>query len=91
MIRLLVVGLACLWLWVPAAFSLTLNRGNGAEPDTLDPQKYNLTVELNIIADLLSRVPYEEAPRAKVKLPKREKDKSYREPKHEVARVKERY
>jgi len=52
MIRLLVVGLACLWLWVPAAFSLTLNRGNGAEPDTLDPQKYNLTVELNIISDL---------------------------------------
>ncbi len=46
---------------------------------------------LNIIADLLSRVPYEEAPRAKVKLPKREKDKSYREPEHSVERVKERY
>ncbi|MCC6917649.1 MAG: peptide ABC transporter substrate-binding protein [Alphaproteobacteria bacterium] len=52
MIRLLIVGLACLWLSAPVALGLTLNRGNGAEPDTLDPQKYNLTVELNIIADL---------------------------------------
>ncbi|MBK7659551.1 MAG: polyphosphate kinase 2 [Betaproteobacteria bacterium] len=46
---------------------------------------------LNIIADLLSRVPYKEAPREKVKLPRREKDKSYREPKHVVERIKERY
>ena len=46
---------------------------------------------LNIIADLLSRVPYKEAPREKVKLPKREKDKSYREPAHDVVRVKERF
>jgi polyphosphate kinase 2 (PPK2 family) len=46
---------------------------------------------LNIISDLLSRVPYKEAPREKVKLPKRQKDKSYREPRHAVERVKERY
>jgi polyphosphate kinase len=46
---------------------------------------------LNIISDLLSRVPYKEAPRQKVKLPKRQKDKTYREPKHEVVRVKERF
>ena len=46
---------------------------------------------LNIISDLLSRIPYKSAPREKVKLPKRQKDKSYREPKHEVARVKERF
>ena len=30
----------------------TLRRGNGAEPDTLDPHKYGLTVELNIHNDL---------------------------------------
>jgi len=35
---------------------------------------------LNIISDLLSRVPYKQAPREKIKLPKREKDKTYREP-----------
>ena len=46
---------------------------------------------LNIISDLLSRVPYKEAPRQKIKLPKRQKDKSYREPKHDVVRVKERF
>ncbi len=46
---------------------------------------------LNIISDLLSRVPYKQAPREKIKLPKREKDKTYREPKHAVERVKERY
>ena len=46
---------------------------------------------LNIISDLLSRVPYKEAPREKIKLPKRQKDKSYREPKHAVERVKERF
>ena len=46
---------------------------------------------LNIIRDLLSRVPYKEAPREKIRLPKRQKDKSYRDPNHAVARVKERY
>lgn len=46
---------------------------------------------LNIISDPLSRIPYKSAPREKIKLPKRQKDKSYREPKHEVARVKERF
>jgi polyphosphate kinase 2 len=35
---------------------------------------------LNIISHLLSHVPYKEAPREKVKLPKRQKDKSYKEP-----------
>jgi hypothetical protein len=46
---------------------------------------------LNIISDLLSRVPYKEAPREKIKLPKRQKDKTYRDPSHVVERVKERY
>lgn len=46
---------------------------------------------LNIISDLLTRVPYKSAPREKVKLPKRQHDKSYREPKHNVVRVKEKF
>lgn len=51
MIRRLTVALACL-LFAASAAAATLNRGNGAEPDTLDPQKYNLIVELNILSDL---------------------------------------
>jgi polyphosphate kinase 2 len=35
---------------------------------------------LNIISHLLSKIPYEEAPREKVKLPKRQKAGDYREP-----------
>jgi polyphosphate kinase 2 len=35
---------------------------------------------LNIISHLLSRIPYKEAPREKVKLPKRQKAKGYKEP-----------
>jgi polyphosphate kinase 2 len=35
---------------------------------------------LNIITHLLSRIPYEEAPREKVKLPKRQKPGGYQEP-----------
>jgi len=46
---------------------------------------------LNIISDLLSRVPYKEAPREKIKLPKRQKDRGYKEPQHDVVRVKERF
>jgi polyphosphate kinase 2 len=37
-------------------------------------------VRLNLIADLLGRVPYEEAPRKKVVLPKRKKDGAYKSP-----------
>jgi hypothetical protein len=36
-------------------------------------------------------VPYKEAPREKIKLPKRQKDSGYKEPTHAVERVKERY
>jgi polyphosphate kinase 2 len=35
---------------------------------------------LNIIRHLLSKISYKEAPREKIKLPKRQKDKDYREP-----------
>jgi len=46
---------------------------------------------LNIISDLLSRVPYEDLPRDEIRLPKRQPDPKYRDPKHKVARVKERF
>jgi len=46
---------------------------------------------LNIISDILSRIPYKEAPRQKIRLPKRQKDTKYKEPKHNTARVKEKF
>ena len=44
---------------------------------------------LNIIRDLLSRIPYEEVPRKKVKLPHRQKRGDYREPDYAFKYVKE--
>jgi polyphosphate kinase 2 len=46
---------------------------------------------LNIIRHLLSSIPYKEAPREKVKLPKRQKAQGYREPDYPYKYVKERY
>src|SRR6187200_3548511 len=46
---------------------------------------------LNIIADLLSNVPYKKAPREKVKLPDRQKPRGYREPSYPYKYVDERY
>jgi polyphosphate kinase len=46
---------------------------------------------LNIIAHLLDTVPYKKAPREKVKLPKRQKARGYREPDYPYKYVKERY
>ena len=46
---------------------------------------------LNIISDLLLRVPYKALSKDKVKLPERQVDKKYREPEHDVRRVKERF
>jgi polyphosphate kinase 2 len=44
---------------------------------------------LNIIHDLLSRIPYEKTPRKKVKLPDRQKRHGYREPDYPYKYVKE--
>ena len=44
---------------------------------------------LNIITHLLSRVPYEEVPREKVKLPERQKHGKYREPDYKFRYVDE--
>ncbi len=42
---------------------------------------------LNCISHLLSLIPYEDVPRKKVKLPKRQKPKGYKQPAHPVRRV----
>jgi len=44
---------------------------------------------LNIITDLLACIPYKEAPREKVHLPKRQAAGKYIEPVHEADRIKE--
>jgi polyphosphate kinase 2 len=46
---------------------------------------------LNIISDLLSRIPYEQVKRAKITLPKRQKAGHYHEPDYPYRRVAERY
>jgi polyphosphate kinase 2 len=48
-------------------------------------------VRLNIISHLLSRIPYEEVPREKVRLPSRGKAKGYREPDYSYKRVPEKF
>jgi polyphosphate kinase 2 len=46
---------------------------------------------LNIIRHILSKIPYKDAPREKVKFPKRQKPHGYREPDYPYKFVKERY
>lgn len=46
---------------------------------------------LNIITDVLSRIPYEEVKREKVELPKRQKPGKYREPDYPYQRVAEKF
>ncbi len=46
---------------------------------------------LNIITHLLESIPYKQAPRAKVKLPKRQKAEGYREPDYPFRFIDERY
>ena len=48
-------------------------------------------VRLDIISHLLSQIPYEELPRKKVVLPKRQKAKGYREPDYAYKRVPEKH
>lgn len=49
--RRLIVGVMAAGL-VASAAAVTLKRGNQGEPDTLDPPKYSLVIELNILNDL---------------------------------------
>jgi polyphosphate kinase 2 len=46
---------------------------------------------LNIISHLLGKIPYEDLPRAKVKLPKRGKPQGYRDPRYPFKYVEERF
>ena len=46
---------------------------------------------LNIIAHILDQVPYKDAPREKVKLPKRQKRHGYREPDYPYKFIPEKY
>jgi polyphosphate kinase len=46
---------------------------------------------LNIITDLLGKIPYKKAPRGKVNLPKRQQAHGYREPDYPFKFIKERY
>jgi hypothetical protein len=46
---------------------------------------------LNIITHLLGKIPYKEAPREKVKLPKRQKAGGYRETDYAFKYVEEKY
>ena len=46
---------------------------------------------LNLITHLLARIPYEEPPREKVKLPKRQKPHGYREPRYPYKFVEEKF
>jgi polyphosphate kinase 2 len=46
---------------------------------------------LNLITHLLKQIPYKEAPREKVKLPKRDKPRGYKESRHPFKFVPERY
>jgi polyphosphate kinase 2 len=48
-------------------------------------------VRLNIISDLLSRIPYREVPRDKVKLPARQKPGGYREPDYPFKLIAEKF
>jgi polyphosphate kinase 2 len=48
-------------------------------------------VRLNIISDVLSRIPYETIPRKKVTLPKRQKPDGYKEPDYPFKYVAERF
>jgi hypothetical protein len=46
---------------------------------------------LNILSDLLARIPYKELPRKKIRLPKRTIGKSHTAPQHMGERIKERF
>ena len=52
--RAATLALALQWLALSGAIAATLNRGNGGEPGSLDPQFISGTWEANIVGDLLT-------------------------------------
>ncbi len=60
-------------------------------PWRVAPSDRKKSVRLNIISDILKRVPYEELPRAKLKLPPRQKAGGYVEPEHPLNVIEQPY
>ena len=60
-------------------------------PWSVVPSDDKRRARLNIISHILDTVPYEEAPREKVKLPERQKAQGYREPDYPYKFIPERY
>jgi hypothetical protein len=60
-------------------------------PWTVAPSNCKKRVRLNIISDILQRVPYEEIPRQKLQLPKRQKAGDYVEPDYPYKTIAQRY
>jgi polyphosphate kinase 2 len=60
-------------------------------PWRVAPSNSKKKVRLNIIRDILERVPYKELPREKLKLPKRQKAGDYVEPNYPYKFIKQRY
>ena len=52
-LRYLTLSIALLWAWTgPVMADVVLHRGNGTEPDSLDPHRAGGTWESNIISDM---------------------------------------
>jgi hypothetical protein len=60
-------------------------------PWLVAPSNRKKNVRLNIISDILQRVPYKELPREKLTLPKRQKPGDYVEPDHPRNVIAQRY
>jgi polyphosphate kinase 2 (PPK2 family) len=60
-------------------------------PWLVAPSDRKKNVRLNIISDILNKVPYKELPREKVTLPKRQKAGDYVEPERPVRVIPQRY
>ena len=60
-------------------------------PWSVAPSNLKKNVRLNIIGDILQRVPYEELPREKIVLPKRQKTGDYVEPQRPLKVIAQRY
>jgi hypothetical protein len=63
----------------------------GFAPWLVAPSNDKKKVRLNIISDILQRVPYEELPRAEIKLPKRQQAGDYAEPTYSYKIIAQRY
>jgi polyphosphate kinase len=63
----------------------------GFAPWLLAPSDRKKNVRLNIISDFLNRVPYEELPREKLTLPKRQKPGDYVDPGYSYKTIAQRY